>query len=1672
MTADESRSAEALRQRAEALLSRSPDDLKPADLKSVSELAHELAVHQIELELQNDELRDTQQALYEARDRYAALYDNAPVGYVVLDASGIVRQTNTTWRAMLNRQEEDLRGKPFADVMVPEDAKVFLARFRTFFRNPKGKQIIVRMERKGGKPFHARIEARFGLPTTGDILPDDERTDLMVTVSDVTDLDEAQQQSDERNRELQQANDALRESSLRLHESIRAGNVGLWDWDLVTNQVRYSREWKQQIGYEEHEIGNSFDEWESRVHPDDLVATRERINQGITDLSTLYHVEFRFRHKDGSYRWILAQASVYCNEEGRPARVLGSHIDITDRKRAEEVLRARERYLHTILQTTADGFWVLNSEGKMVEVNDAYCAMSGYTRDEILGLTVADLDAQEAPAETAARIQRVIQHGGEVFETLHRRKDGTAFPVEVSTTFMDVEGGQFVCFCRDLTQRKQLERILRQHSHLLENTPNAIYVSDQQGRIVYANAAASTQTGYTRDDITRKMVWDVDADFSTQEYAKVVERLSHGRPVSFRTRHRRADGSLYPVELSLSRLEHGGTVLLCGVVRDMTEQDAREASLQRTQFSVDSAPICIFWLSPEGRFIYVNNKAARSLGYTREELLRLGVEHVDLNSPRETRESRWEFYKQAGETEFDSIHRRKDGSTFPVRVHSYFLEYLGEEMEVAEVEDITERKQREERIALMGRMLDAAPASITIHDTSGNFLYANEATCALHGYDDVGEFLSRNLHEVDVPESEALLAKRLQRIAEKGEARFEVGHYRKDGSTFPLEVLAKSIDWEGHPAILSIASDISERKKAEAALRESEERFRLLAELAPMGIVISNRQENTLYVSPKFVELFGYGLAEMPSVNAWWPLAYPDPALRERVQQTWSAAIRDARSRGKEVPPMEFPVSCKDGTVRHVEFRLSSTGDLNFVVLTDITERKRAEDQRAESYALLTNLAQLVPGVIYQYRLYPDGGSAFPYASPGMKAIYEISPEEVQKDAARVFDRLHPEDRERVSAAILESARTLATFYCEFRVLLPKQGLRWRWSQAHPQRMEDGGVLWHGIILDITERKQAEEALIESEERVRRKLQAVLEPEGDIAELALDEIVDTETIQTLMEDLYRVTGIGIAVADRSGRILVATGWQDICTKFHRLHPETRRYCLESDVLLSSGVEPGQFKMYKCKNNMWDIATPILLGENHVGNLYLGQFLYEDEKPDYDLFRAQARRFGFDEDEYLDALNRVPRWSRETVQAVMRFYSQFAAFVATLSYGNLKLARTLEERERIESERKKLEEQLIQAQKMESIGRLAGGVAHDFNNMLNIILGYADMLLQDLPSDTPAQEGIIEIRKAAQRSADLTRQLLAFARKQTIAPKTIDLNATVESMLSMLRRLIGEDIDLLWRPAQLLQMVRIDPAQIDQMLANLLVNARDAIGSGGGKVTIETAPAEFDDDYCAIHVGYTPGEYVMLAVSDNGRGMDEATKALIFEPFYTTKALGEGTGLGLATVYGIVSQNRGFINVYSELGQGTTFRIYLPVYLPGHARAAVEQVQAPAVEPGHETILMVEDEPAILELGKKMLERMGYRVLAAATPGEAIQLAKEHAQEIHLLITDVVMPEMNGRDLASCVLSLYPGMKRLFMSGYTADVIAHQGVLDEGVDFIQKPFSMQALSRKLRQVLDS
>lgn len=671
---------------------------------------------------------------------------------------------------------------------------------------------------------------------------------------------------------------------------------------------------------------------------------------------------------------------------------------------------------------------------------------------------------------------------------------------------------------------------------------------------------------------------------------------------------------------------------------------------------------------------------------------------------------------------------------------------------------------------------------------------------------------------------------------------------------------------------------------------------------------------------------------------------------------------------------------------------------------------------------------------------------------------------------------------------------------------------RWLTVDAVPRIRRGETRPWqvYTTFQDITERKQTEEALRLSEERFRLTFQAspdavninrlvdglyveVNEGFCKLTGFSREEVVGKTSaemniwhnpddrlvlVQGLrekgsyngLEAKFRRKDGRIAHGRMSARVIQLNGIPHILSVTRDVTDETEAIAALSDNknLLDSILRTAPTAIGVVSNRVFIMVNDrICTMTGYSKEELLGRssrMLYQDD--------AEYEKVGLEKYRQISAsgIGSVEtRWQCKTGEAIDILLSSSPLDPVNLALGVTFTALDISEGKRAAVDKEKLQAQLAQAQKMDAVGRLAGGIAHDFNNMLGVILGRAEMLVAKTDPEGELFKELQEISKAAKRSADLTRQLLAFARQQTINPKVLDLNHTLKSMLLLLRRLIGENIELAWRPGRMLPSIKMDPSQLDQILANLCINARDAI-SGVGKIILETDTVTLDEEYCATRSGCVPGRYVLLVVSDNGVGMAKDVQEKIFEPFFTTKNLGKGTGLGLATIYGIVKQNKGYVNVYSEPGQGTTFRIYLPEF-HGQLDTLKKEARTNIMSTGRETILLVEDEQAILDMTEKMLLHLGYTVLAASTPHKAIEIASQHSGVIDMVLTDVVMPRMNGWNLSQQLMLLQPKMKPLFMSGYTANVIAHQGVLDEGVRFIEKPFSQQALGRKIREILD-
>ncbi|MFI5116646.1 MAG: PAS domain S-box protein [Terriglobales bacterium] len=761
-----------------------------------------------------------------------------------------------------------------------------------------------------------------------------------------------------------------------------------------------------------------------------------------------------------------------------------------------------------------------------------------------------------------------------------------------------------------------------------------------------------------------------------------------------------------------------------------------------------------------------------------------------------------------------------------------------------------ERKKAQETIRLQAAALQAAANSIVITDSSGTILWSNHAFSQLTGYAPE-EALGSNPRLLKSGKHDRAFYSNLWATITSGNTwDGEIINRRKDGTIYTEEMTITPV-YLGNSGIthyVAIKQDCTARKIAEDRLRQAEEKYRSIFEDAVIGIFQITPEGRPVSVNRALARMHGYDspeqlLAEVSNVGRQ---LFVDPnALQE---------LAHVLENDRAVHSVELESCGKDGKKKWVSINIRAVSDADGKVVLhegtveDITARKEA----GAIQEALSRIIATVPGIVYSFLMRPDGSSAIPFASSMLRDIFDVAPEAVSQDATPVWAAIHPDDLGHVNATIADSFRSLTPWHEEFRVNHPKRGLVWVKGDASPERQQDGSVLWHGFLIDNTERKQ------------------------------------------------------------------------------------------------------------------------------------------------------------------------------------------------------------------------LESQLLQAQKMEAVGRLAGGVSHDFNNIMGIVIGYSDLIAETLsPSDLNLPR-ITKIKDAAQRASALIRQLLAFSRLQVFAPTLMDLNGGITHLAEILPRLLGEDIRLTLSLDPNLWTVKADPSQIDQVLLNLSVNARDAMPHGG-KLVIETHNIELDESCSTMHPDVAPGSFAMICVSDTGTGISSEAMPHIFDPFFTTKEMGKGTGLGLSTVYGIVRQSGGFISVDTKVPGGTTFKVYLPRQCGLAPVATPQSESARPKTTASKTILLAEDDAALREIVSLQLEDLGYNVVAASNGREALRMAEKQEGPIDLLLTDVVMPGMSGRQLADRLKQKIPLLKVLFVSGYSGDLISREGSLEPGTYFAHKPLTKTALDERLRSI---
>jgi PAS domain S-box-containing protein len=1137
----------------------------------------------------------------------------------------------------------------------------------------------------------------------------------------------------------------------------------------------------------------------------------------------------------------------------------------------------------------------------------------------------------------------------------------------------------------------------------------------------------------------------------------------------------------------------------------LAAQDKLRANEQMLRAVFDGAMDAMLIARDDGHCVDANPAACLLFGLTRDELI--GRRISDFAAPGEVMSTDSEPFVSHGRKRGELVLMRADGERRQLEYSAVSSVLPGLHLSV--LRDVTDGKAAEDKLRGAEQRLRTivANAPIILFELDRDGIYTvyegkgMEALELLSG-DRVG--LSAFAHFGKLPGAEQALRRALAG---------EVSHW--EGASrhgFFETILIPVMDGKGRVlSITGLGIDVSTRRRAEAALRASESRFRVMVENGSEAIWLIGPDRTILYASPATGRILGFAPSD---VVGHTPTEWVVEEDRARVAAETAEVMRAGSNR-----LMEFRVRHRDGSTRWIEAMISNMlGEPAVAALVvnfrDITERHVAGAELEESQRRLEE-AQAIAHV----------GSWSSGRTPQEKIVWSA-------ECARIFARelddpptslgfshmVHPDDRRRV-ISVSEGARAWGVASeTEHRIVLPNGDVRWIYARAvferAPVASAEGRVAGDdrvndknrvvGVVQDITDRRRAEEARREAELRYRRLFEA-----GIIGVL----VTDTAGVVLEANDTF-IALVGYTRADVEARRLswgklTPPEWHTAQAPFTKqletcgtAGPWEKEYLRKDGTRIPVLVGVAKLDVDRFITVVTDLTDGKRAEERKtaVVNAALDAVVAIDGSGTITEFNPAAERmFGRVAAEVVghrladtiiaprlgDDGKGLARYLRPGNEHLVgeRFEgaglrcdgTEFPVEISVSRVGSkmgtsvVCFIRDLSEQRKAQVALRYFEEQLRHAQKMEAIGSLAGGVAHDFNNLLSVILSYTSMILEDLPPTDPLREDLAEVQKAGLRATELTRHLLAFSRKQMLQPVVLEVNRVVSGVEKMLRRLLGEDVELCLLTSPLAGKIHADSGQIEQVIMNLVVNARDAMPSGG-VLTLETSNVVLDGQH-AEHAGVPPGQYVMLAVTDTGVGMDAATQARIFEPFFTTKDKSKGTGLGLSTVYGIIQQSGGHVAVHSEPGKGTTFE----VYLPRTDRAVDDQPSTPtqlASIRGDETILLVEDEDQVRNIMRAILRKHGYHVLEAHNAGDALLICEQFDTRIDMLLSDVVMPRMSGRQLADRLSPLRPEMKVLFVSGYTDDTIVHHGVLDPGIAFLAKPIMPESLLTKVRQVLDA
>lgn len=1402
---------------------------------------------------------------------------------------------------------------------------------------------------------------------------------------------------------------------------------------------------------------------------------------------------------------------------------------------ASATVSASEIRYRRLFESAREGILILDAfTRRIIDANPFIVELLGYSREEFLGQELWEIGLLKDQEASNAAFLELEKNGFIRYEHLPlRSKFGDRRDLEFdSNVYAEGDRQVIQCNIRDITQRLRDEQA-RNHSEiyyrsLIENSADVVSIFDEKVIRRFTSPGVERVLGYTPEELLGKAGLELIHPHDIPGLVEIFQQLLRDPDSivsgTFRIKHR--NGTWRAMESIASNLLDNPAV--AGIVlnsRDVTEREDAEAALQAAEEKYrsifENAVEGIFQSSLDGHFISANPALAQMLGYSSPaELLTdrtdIGRQHyvdpesrAEIRRKLETRDnvrSTSEVFRQDGTKIWtqENIRAVRD-------LEGELLHYEGT------VQDITERQRAEEALReseeRFRSYFELGLIGMAITSPNKGFIEVNDQLCAILGYDRA-ELLQTTWAALSHPEElvddltnfDSVMAGKSDGYSM--DKRWIRGDGQVVHTTISVKCLRRadgSVDY-----FVALVQDETERMLAAAVqeglnaeIQNQRERLKRIVANVP-GVVwedwgafeISDQRTN--FVSNHVETMLGYSIDEwLAEPNFWLSIVHPDD--RDRVKA--EIKVHFERSEGGRI---EFRWLAKDGRILWVESNSTVIEEpdgraVGFRGVTmEISERKRAEQELQTEKTRYRNLIENAHDIIFTMDL--EGR----FTSINESGARMVGHTREQILNSNISEMVSPDFLAQVWEMVAKKIGGVEYTVYESEIIA-KDGRRIP-IDANTSMIRENGVPvgFQGIVRDITDRKRVEQELRKSEELYR-----------DLIENAYDIIYTTDlqgNFTSVNRACERITGftreesLKMNMTDAivpeflthafdqikrrlAGEEVGASDYEIIAKDGHHIAVEVRSSVLfedgipagiqgiARDVTERNRAEQALRKSEELYRDLIENAHDIIYSIDLAGN-YTSVNQAVERITGYT--RAEALSMNLDQVIAPEQLGKVRQMIAQKMVGdnFTAYDSEMVAkdghripieintsiiFENGVPVGGRGIARDV-------TERRQLEDQLRQAQKMEAIGQLVGGIAHDFNNMLTAINGYSDLTLRKMSDADPLRRNIEEIKKAGEHSADLTYQLLAFSRQQILQPKVLSLNQVIADTSKMLQRMIGENVELVALLDPGTGAVKVDPGQLSQIIVNLAVNARDAMPHGG-KLTLETSNVFLNDAYGRKHTGSLAGPQVMLAITDTGVGIDAAIIGRIFEPFFTTKDVGKGTGLGLATVYGIVQQSGGTIRVYSEVGQGTTFKIYLP-RVDDEADRPESGVGYPALPAGTETVLVVEDEDLVRALTRQILEICGYNVLEARNGREALAVFENHANSIDLLLTDVVMPVMGGRELAERIAKLAPTMSVLFTSGYTDDAIVHNDVIEASANFIQKPFTTDDLAHKVRAVLDT